>query len=561
MSELITETILPGTYIEVRTEGLLSIGAIPTGNVGVIGTAERGGPELARLTSTDEARARFGEAPSWDARLRDDNLSLVRTCELLFANGASTVYALRVVDPTAATKATFALPAEGNGAALTLRAITPGTWGNRLEIRVEAADERGRVEDEIVRQVNGAYTLSAMTLPPLESGGDSPSLGNLTVWENDLPRRYQLRGDQPSTQVVRVDPTTRALTFAANPDAEAELIASYAVPAEGLRRVTIRYGSQQESYLVPSLSYLAQSLSDPDAPSKMVEVVQEASAPGAPAVSQGGRFEVFRGGANGAVSPARYTEALDRLVEQDVQLLVVGGLGFSRVKSAILAHLEKTENAGRERIAVVGADRSDVDKILENANEVADKRLVLVAPGLRQRDPETGREVVLPPGYAAAAVAGRISALSPHVSLTNKSLAGIDALEVEYNVGELKALVLNRVLALQTKRGTRVVKAISTHDEAFQQITTRRIVDYVKRGTRMGAGQYIGKLNNRRVRENLRTTLDNFLASLVLSEFLTGYTLNVFADRAMEVRGEVLVTMDLMPTFSIDVVRVIMNLS
>ena len=29
----------------------------------------------------------------------------------------------------------------------------------------------------------------------------------------------------------------------------------------------------------------------------------------------------------------------------------------------------------------------------------------------------------------------------------------------------------------------------------------------------------------------------------------------------MEIRGEVLVTMDLMPTFSIDVVRVIMNLS
>ena len=63
------------------------------------------------------------------------------------------------------------------------------------------------------------------------------------------------------------------------------------------------------------------------------------------------------------------------------------------------------------------------------------------------------------------------------------------------------------------------------------------------------------------MRENLRTTLDSFLSDLVVREFLTGYNLDVTADRAMEIRGEVLVTMDLMPTFSIDVIRVIMNLS
>ena len=43
MSEVITETILPGTYIEVRAEGLIQVGAIDTGNIGVIGTAEMGG--------------------------------------------------------------------------------------------------------------------------------------------------------------------------------------------------------------------------------------------------------------------------------------------------------------------------------------------------------------------------------------------------------------------------------------------------------------------------------------------------------------------------------------
>jgi hypothetical protein len=145
--------------------------------------------------------------------------------------------------------------------------------------------------------------------------------------------------------------------------------------------------------------------------------------------------------------------------------------------------------------------------------------------------------------------------------LTNKTVAGVEALSSLYNYGDLKSLVLNRVLVLQKKRGIRVVKGITTDDEAFKQITLRRIVDYVKQGTRLGANQYIGKLNNKRVRDNLRTTLDSFLADLLLREFLTGYRLTVFADRPMEIRGEVLVTMDLNPTFSIDVIRVVMNLS
>jgi hypothetical protein len=106
-----------------------------------------------------------------------------------------------------------------------------------------------------------------------------------------------------------------------------------------------------------------------------------------------------------------------------------------------------------------------------------------------------------------------------------------------------------------------VVKGITTHDEAFKQITLRRIIDYIKEGTRQGANQYIGKLNNARVRGALHTTLNGFLTDMVTREFLTGYNLEVFADRAMEIRGEVLVTMDLMPTFSIDVIRVVMNLS
>ena len=42
MSESIAEMVIPGTYIEVRAEGLIAVGGISTGNIGIVGTAGRG---------------------------------------------------------------------------------------------------------------------------------------------------------------------------------------------------------------------------------------------------------------------------------------------------------------------------------------------------------------------------------------------------------------------------------------------------------------------------------------------------------------------------------------
>ncbi|HWP47400.1 MAG TPA: phage tail sheath C-terminal domain-containing protein [Candidatus Limnocylindrales bacterium] len=562
MAEVITETILPGTYIEVRAEGLLTIGAIATGNVGIIGTAEMGSSKIENLSSFEEGRARFGEIEEWDLKGGESNLTLVRALKFLFDNGARTVYAQRVLDEKTARGATYQISNESNAPVLTLKARTPGTWGNRLQIRIEEAEVQELVSKEVVARSNGSFVLSAQKIlqPQAAEGGNGAesSIGSVVVLEQGLAKKYQLKQTQASTSVVQVNPTNRTLTFAIPPSSTAEVLASYWVPKESLRKVTLRYGNTQEVYIVPSISYLAQRLKDEENPSRLVEVV-ETKGDGLPKTTP--RFEAFSGGENGTVSLSHFQAALDNLVEQNVQIVVVAGLKFSDIKAAILGHVEKTENLGRERMAVVGTDSSEMEKILENANEIADKRIVLVAPGLREKDPQTGQVVDLPPYFAAAAVAGKLSSLSPHISLTNKTLAGIEDLAMEYNYGELKALVQNRVLTLQKKRGIRVVKGITTDDEAFKQITLRRIVDYVKEGTRLGANQYIGKLNNRRVRENLRTTLDSFLSDLILREFLTGYKLTVSADRAMEIRGEVLVVMDLNPTFSIDVIRVIMNLS
>lgn len=566
MAETITETILPGTYIEVRAEGLLSGGLISTGNIGIIGTAEKGDGAISTLSSFEEARARYGDAGAWDPAGGDaENVHLVRAMRYLFDNGARTVFAQRVFD-TDASSATHTLAFSDDATkGLVLKARTPGSWGNRLQIRVQDADDDELVGPEEVVRDNGSLHLTATAVrtpaAPAEPGAPVPAIGSVRVEEQGVVKKLQLTTTAATAGSVQVNPADRTLTFASPPSGSADVTASYWVPKASLRRVTLRFGNVQEVYVVPSLQYLAQRLTDPGSPSKLVDVdLTDGPVPaGLPRATTG--YLAFSGGENGAASLEEFRTALDNLVERDVQLLLVVGMPFSKIKSAVLGHLEKTENLGRERIAIVGADSSDVAKASENTGDVADKRLVLVAPGVRELDSATGQLRTLPPYYAAAAVAGKLSSLSPHVSITNKTLAGIDALDVDYNYGELKSLVQGRVLTLQRKRGVRVVRGVTTDDGAFQQISIRRIVDYVKEGTRQRCNQYIGLLNNRRVRGNLQTTLDGFLADLKVREFLTDYKLTVYADRQMEIRGEVLVTMDLMPTFSIDYIRVIMNLS
>src|SRR5215212_10707156 len=161
MAEVLTETILPGTYIEVRAEGLLTIGAIPTGNIGIIGTAEMGSSRIETLSSYEEGRARFGEPGEWDPNNTEGNLNLVRALKLLFDNGANTVYAQRVFDEASAKAATFAISNETDIPVLTLRAKTPGSAGNRLQIRIDPGEAQENVANELIVRSNGTIALSA----------------------------------------------------------------------------------------------------------------------------------------------------------------------------------------------------------------------------------------------------------------------------------------------------------------------------------------------------------------------------------------------------------------
>jgi Phage tail sheath C-terminal domain len=463
MSETITEMILPGTYIDVRAEGLIGVGGISTGNIGVVGTASRGTlNKVFVISSFSEALDLFGPYDAWPAAASDqaNALTLTRTIEQLFRGGASTVYTVRVGD-FAGTPPTMTWSIDdAGGSVLTLAASSPGTWANAIVVTFNATDKTLQV-----------------TLGQRKETHDASTAGKLAA----------AIGADSGLLVVPTPPADAAKV-------PTKVTAGTAVASNGEK------------------------------------------AGGGTAVATG----------------------LGLLEPETVNILVVGGIGAKDAKANVLAHLEATENDGKERMAVLGVS-DDRFNNLSPDDVVSNARVILVAPGIRADDAALKAQVALPAAYTAALVAGRLSTLGVHVSLTNKDIAAA-ALTQRYSRGQQKNLLGRQMLVLRDELGIRVLKGITTDTGAFRQISVRRIVDYAKAGVRIGANPYIGRLNNVRVRAALKATLDGFLSQMVLDEMLVGYTLDVSATRAQEINGQAIVTMTLQPTFSIDFVKVIMNL-
>lgn len=451
------EMILPGTYVEVRDEGLISAGRISTGNIGIVGTASKGSELGAVLISSlNEAREKFGSA--------DDGLTLVRSLEFVYLNGGKNVYAVCTgTCSECALNTTITQDGqEKDAVGITLQAKLPGEGGNSLTVKIAAGS------------------------------------------------------------------------------------------VETIRSVEIKQGRVTEQYSISSLASLEKEIT---AKSQLVQVAKlnVDAKDNLPNILTAG---TFRGG----VAP-NYSLALEALEKDIVNIVILAGqdTGNAAMLTDLMGHLSRTAGIKRERIGIMGLGFPQDTQSPVPDDVPANDRLILVTPGVATKN-KSGEEERLSSGYLAAAVAGLISSLPVHVSPTNKTLT-VNGLTDIFNSATLEQLVQKRLLTVEQRDGFRIVKGITTHDGAWRQITTRRIVDYAIYGVRSSCNPYIGKLNNVRVRGAMKATLDGFLSRMVEDEALVSYQLEVSATRDQEVAGEAIVTMTLQPTFSIDFVKVTMSLS
>lgn len=565
------ELVLPGVYIEVRAEALIVSGPISVGNIGIVGTARQGPlSEVITLSAYAQAKENFGAYDDYKKAKAagGKELTLVRALELAYANGASTVLAVRVSSSgnTQAKSAIFKVLGETAGTTgATLEARTPGDWGNGIAINVTDAEEDSFTANE---EHIGAAPITLKRKPVAEDPRNSV---RVLLGATGQTKVFNVVYAAPSAGQVQINKTSGVLTFATGeaPIAGDKTLASYVVPKANSRKVSIRYGAVTEVYTVADsqqLVDLVNSVENPDARSVFVKGTAGPNAGEIPKKqADANDFREFgKGtdtpGSNGEnASATDYKEALEKLLNEDAHIIVAAGQGTD-FADELKSHVEgaSTDKIRRDRIAVVGSgENAALNKIL--GHPVASERVIFVAPGIQTTDAASGKDVTLPGSYAAAVIAGMLSARDPHISLTNKALS-VGGLETKFNPGELEQMVKNRVLALEERRGFRVVRGVTSDSGAFQQITTRRIVDFAKFGVRGAAEPFIGLLNNNRVRQALKGSINGFLAGMVDDEMLTSYELDVTATREEEIRGIAKVTLTLRPTFSIDYIKVVMFL-
>ncbi|MGB8703065.1 MAG: phage tail sheath C-terminal domain-containing protein [Thermosynechococcaceae cyanobacterium] len=550
------ETILPGTYVTVRDEALISAGRVISGNIGIVGTATKGPvDEVVILGGFSEAKEIFGEVGE------SETLTLIRALEQIYNNGGNTVYAVRTAS-AAATGAAYQLKSAADANLAKLQAKTPGTWGNDLLIKVGAADAPSFLRETL--------PWNAATLHRTKVVKDS-GLNNITVVQKStgLTLRYAIVYDVPpdNTQPqAGINTTTGALTFTTLagfvPVAADTIIATYEVPTANSRKVELIDQTVKETYTIADASHLASLVNQAstlvfvDSASETAFFNQLPKNTNLNGEKFGTGLSGHTAGNDGADATATdYKDSLAKLENEIVNIVVLAGQDVSNAQmvTALVGHLNTTAEIRRERMAVIGSGSDDVNTIA--GHSLDSERLIFVAPGIRVSPQST-----LSGAYTAAAIAGLLSALPVQTSPTNKPL-NIPGLSAEFSSSQLEKLVTARVLAIEKRDGIRVVKGITTAtNSAWHQITTRRIVDFAIYGVRSSCNPYIGKLNNERVRGAMKATLDAFLTRMVQDEALISYELDVFATRAQEIAGEAIVTMTVRPTFSIDFVKVTLYL-
>lgn len=556
------EQILPGVSVEVRAEGLIIPGRVSVGNIGIIGTASRGSVDTVKnIGNLGDAFAFFGEYDEYIDN-NSDELTLMRALEQAFAHGAQNVFAARIA--SAAKTASFKLMS-GADTVATISADSAGTWGNDIEINVFNADENSFVSGEVH---SGPSPISLNHTVVVESARNRISIfRNSTLLKSMMIIVYD-SGGAPASGMVDISTANGDLTFAAGeePAASDKVTASYVVSSDDSVKVTVKLGSNEESYTVVSGTDLVADISGQSSFLKASTSANAVDAAKLPDIfGSADDFKLFGSGANtrgdNGASGANYATGLELLLNENTHIIVAAGQSHTSVGAALTAHcnLASSDLNKRERVGVVGSDLGDtVDKV--SGHSLNSNRIVFVAPGIQATDRTNGKTVTLSGGYAAAAVAGMMSSLSAHNSLTNKQLA-VSGLEQNYTNAELTQLIQDRVLLLEKKFGFRIVKGITTAtNTAWHQITTRRIVDFAKFGVRSAANPYIGLLNNERVRSAMRSTINSFLTEMLDDEKLVSYELEVSATRDEEIKGIARVTLVLRPTFSIDFIKVTMFL-
>jgi hypothetical protein len=219
---------------------------------------------------------------------------------------------------------------------------------------------------------------------------------------------------------------------------------------------------------------------------------------------------VFSGATEAPASPLHWDNALASLQSLDDVEIVVPMTPSSSIQASVLSHCLSMSSATgrRERFMVVGGDKNmSVEAVKSLASKFADKRAVVVWPGIKDYD-DKNQLLTWSPVFLAATIGGMLSSQSDVAQpLTAKPIA-VRGLETTARLSDLDDLVTNGVLAIRydSNRGYTITQSLTTWTGdtryARREISTMRAADATMKLIRNSVQGFIGtKLSDRAIEQ------------------------------------------------------------
>lgn len=458
-------TLVPAVRAVIDDRSMIPTGSGSTRVVVLLGTAEGGEPGKPEFfNSSDQARSRVRGGDIYKALQHVFAPSPVSL-------GASVVCLVRVNPATKSTKTLL------DGSAGNSIVLSSGNWGlrdNGITIKIETGSSNGKKITITQTQANAA-------LAPIVIPRDN-------LYREAFAIQYVGAG---SAATVTIDGDNLATTITGGPGGENLNIDFNAYPT--LRQVvdvidahaaytcTLKSPNPADPTLngldfVTGVSILSSPLTVQNTLNEIVRwlnsetqgIVTATRASGAGLVPANIATTYFAGGSEGTATSTEWQAALDALTALDVSF-IVPLTGDAAIHDKTRAHVaEMSQDALRQRRAVLGAAAGEYTSDLSNyrarAAGLNTDRALLVPMGLKTRD-EDGNAVVLAPFFTAALLAGMRAGM-PEVgtALTNKAVS-VNDLEWTPTRAQLELGIrygLCMIGSVDGRGGFSVVRDIST---------------------------------------------------------------------------------------------------
>lgn len=502
---------------------------IETGIAGFIGLAERGQTEGAPKPVADftDFRRQYG------GYLPENGYGEYRflsyCVEHFFINGGSRCYVVRVAPEDAVPSKGFAPDREKP--VLSFTAKNPGSWGDKIRIRLTPAS---RNKTAIVEVISG---------PDGEKYRCNCSAG---IYAGDIVAFRDLRqGTADYHRVVSNQDNILELSGELGPDAaDAEFLPSrFLESCEFTLDVT--YEERRERYEYASLNpaspcFITEKTAESDLIS--VEAGEYAKEPVPPfnAVTGGAGlpFEIFlEGGFDGSAAqisaadfigrdngPGRRTGIQAFLDNNEVSLMAVPGVTDPAVQLSLTAHCEQLGS----RFAVL-----DMPRGAKTADEIAACRelfdtsyAALYHPWLTVCDPLNRKEMALPPSGSILGIYARSdSAGGAHKAPVNEAVRACVGPDCDFGKGGYDILSTKGINLIRSfpGLGIRVWGArTASNDGSWSYISIRRLFIFIEASIRANTGWASAEPNGEALWEKVRRTIDAFLTGLWRSGSLAG---------------------------------------